>query len=512
MKISALVPAQALLSLANVSTINTTSGQLIGNEADGVRAFTGVRFAQPPVGELRWEPPVPYTSSDIVNATTPGPSCLQMFKYATAKHDMRLFNTPPPPGGENEDCLFLNVWAPTGGKKKKPVVVWIHGGSDAFGSATLAEYDGTSMAKNQDIIVVSMNYRTNVFGFPSAPDLAPDKNNLGQLDQELAFSWVQDNIEHFEGDKHKVTIMGQSAGARAVSDAVSRHTEANPPFRAAIMLSGAVTSTVPTLHFAAFNNFANASGCTQAPGAARLDCLRQIPAATIHNYTNGPLSGTFDPVVDNMTRYDDDLTRIRTNNTARVPILIGSLQDDGTVFTSGVKNLTTALPDLFGANAPSVATVRALYPGLNDSQVIAAAYRDKNFRCPAKLWSEAFVGSGIEYVYRYTYGASFADDAPYPNLGAWHTSELPELFGTYNASTATADEETLSNSFQTAFANFVKNPKVPPAANWPEYGSGTVAKIAYNGNVDLDNFIQPVASGTLDGPCAVWDKLLDFRP
>ncbi|KAI0062557.1 alpha/beta-hydrolase [Artomyces pyxidatus] len=211
MKISALVAAQAL-SLGQRPTIDTTSGRLVGHESNGGE-WRSARYAQPPVNQLRWEPLVPYLSNEIVNATTPGPSCLQMFAYSSADITEPVFDVPPRPGGEDGDCLFLNVWAPTGGRQEKPVVIWIHGGAYAFGSASLTEYNGMSVAQTQDVIMVSLNYRTNIFGFPSAPDLAPRNLNLGFLDQELAIDWVQQNIHLFGGDAIKVTIMGQSAGS-----------------------------------------------------------------------------------------------------------------------------------------------------------------------------------------------------------------------------------------------------------------------------------------------------------
>ncbi|KAF9259207.1 alpha/beta-hydrolase, partial [Marasmius fiardii PR-910] len=107
-----------------------------------------------------------------------------------------------------------------------------------FGTASLPSYDGTSIAHNQGVVVVTTNYRTNVFGFPSSPDLPPRGNNLGFLDQELALAWVQLNIEKCGGDPQQVTITGQSAGGTSVSTALARHDEARPPFRSAIMLSG----------------------------------------------------------------------------------------------------------------------------------------------------------------------------------------------------------------------------------------------------------------------------------
>ncbi|KAI0278329.1 Alpha/Beta hydrolase protein [Russula aff. rugulosa BPL654] len=440
-------------------TVNTTSGRLLGTQADGVASFKGIRFVHPPVGDLRWEPPVAFVSSDTQNATSIGPSCVQQFLFKGKLHRGTI-NTPAP--AENEDCLYLNVWAPASKSGPlKPVVVWIYGGGFEFGSSSLPVYDGTSFAKNQDVVFVSFNYRTNVFGFPTAQEISAPNNNLGLLDQELALTWVQDNIAQFGGDKTMVTIMVRPiCRGWSVSLAISRREPGvATPFRAGIMLSGARVSTLPALNFTIFDAFATAMGCGQAPGPQRLQCLRNVSASTIRAYTNGPDSGLFTQGIDNITAFDDPLQRIRTGQTARVPILLGSMEDDGSAFTYNLSNISTFL-ERFGSLASFVTPddVRGLYPGLTDTQVIADAERDIVFHCPAKLWSDAFVSSGIRSVYRYTYGAMFADLQPFPDLGVWHGSELPILFGTFNKSTASPAEVELSKSFQTAFANFVKNP------------------------------------------------------
>ncbi|KAF9065549.1 Alpha/Beta hydrolase protein [Rhodocollybia butyracea] len=497
-------------------TVSTTSGRLQGVEQDGVMSFKGVRFGQPPTGLLRWEPPLPFVSAATQNATVLSPSCVQQFAFATASFIESLFNNPPVP--EDEDCLFLNVWAPsTSGSSQaalKPVVFWIYGGSLAFGTGSLLQYDGTSITSNQGIVVVTFNYRTNIFGFPGTPDLPIQANNLGFLDQELALKWVQLNIRQFGGDPEKITIMGQSAGAVSVSGLVVRH-PVDPPFRAAILFSGATPDSAPSLtEFDSFNAFSTAVGCTQAPGLARLACLKAISTATIRAYTNGPLSGAFGAVIDNVTTFGDNLERIRAGNAARVPVLAGNMQNDGTLFTVGETNLTAFLDASGLGSFVSADLVRTLYPGQNDTDVIADADRDLVFLCPASLWTEAFVQSGISSVYRYEYGAVFPDLQVFPNAGAWHSTELPELFGTFNASTATPNEVTLSQTFQTAIANFVKNPNQSPAPNWPEYIPGnntqTLARLAYNGNVDTGNFVQAVTSDSEDAPCAVWNAFLDF--
>ena len=188
-----------------------------------------------------------------------------------------------------------------------------------LGTASMPMYDGEAFARKQDVVVVSFNYRTNVFGFPTSSDLVSTGNNLGFLDQELALAWVQENIAQFGGDKSKVTVMvgalahgahvrhmrpifcrqGHSAGAQSISLAISRrNSSVVPPFRSAIMFSGVKTSASPVPNFANFQAFATAMGCSQSPGPDRLDCLRQIPASTIRNYTNSNPLVTFVPHVD----------------------------------------------------------------------------------------------------------------------------------------------------------------------------------------------------------------------
>ncbi|KAI0030911.1 Alpha/Beta hydrolase protein, partial [Vararia minispora EC-137] len=212
-----------------------------------------------------------------------------------------------------------------------------------------------------------------------------------------------------------------------------------------------------------------------------------------------------------ITVFADPLQRIRTGLTARKPIIIGNTEDDGTFFTFGQTNLTAFLHSTIGGLVPAD-VVRSLYPGMNDTEIIADAIRDLVFRCPASLWGAAFVESGVPDVFRYSYGdifmsrrrpvlilmickgAIFADTQVFPGAGAWHASELPELFGTFNASTATPNEVTLSSTFQAAFANFIKDPTSSPARGWPKYVPGnstqTLAKIAYMDNVKPNDFVQ----------------------
>ncbi|KAK7046997.1 carboxylic ester hydrolase [Favolaschia claudopus] len=473
LKLALALAFQACYVQSAAVSVSTSSGVLQGKRADGLMVFKGVRFGQPPTGILRWAPPVAFTSHVNHNATTMGPSCVQQFTFARAAINQPIFNTPPPP--EDEDCLFLNVWAPAPARSRLPVVVWIYGGALAFGTAWTPEYDGASLASNQNVVVVTFNYRTNVFGFPDSPRSSLDHNNLGFLDQDLALRWVQRNIAKFGGDPRKLhcNFQGQSSGAASVAAAYVRHTAGTAPFRGAIMLSGAVESRNPTPSFTSFN--------------------AAISASTIRAYTNGPSSGTWTSLVDSVTVFADPLQRRRH------------------AFRDQPNDLPIYLNATYG-NRVTADQVRALYaPGLSDNALIANVERDA-----AELWGEAAVSAGTSNVYRYAYGAVFSDLQFFPNLGAWHSSELFEIFGTYNRSTATATERTLSSTMQSIVGNFARNPAAPPAPHWPKYRPGnktsTLAKLAYNSNVALANVVQTVRSNSLDLPCdRLWNQLLDVR-
>ena len=182
---------------------------------DGVRSFKGLPFAQPPVGDLRWREPQPAKNwSGVRNADKFGPACMQRLS-PNADYWLRG-------DGMSEDCLYLNVWTPAkSGREKLPVLVYIFGGGFQNGDGSEPRYDGESMAR-KGIVAVSLNYRTNIFGFFVHPELTRESphhasGNYGLLDQVAALRWVQKNIAAFGGDPKRVTIAGESAGSISVS-------------------------------------------------------------------------------------------------------------------------------------------------------------------------------------------------------------------------------------------------------------------------------------------------------
>ncbi|KIM75270.1 hypothetical protein PILCRDRAFT_13689 [Piloderma croceum F 1598] len=519
---------QLVLSFSTISrasavqspTVITTSGRLVGlDDGAGVISFKKVPYAQPPTGSQRWKPPAALVSGNTVDASALGPSCLQQFPLAGQAATIPLFNTPPPPS-ENEDCLFLNVWAPASIQGPlKAVIFWIHGGALSFGSASLPYYDGTSLAQNQDVVVVTINYRTNVFGFPFGSDAAEiplNQRNLGLLDQELALQWVRLNIHAFGGDANRIALMGQSAGASSVTWLLQRH-PINPPFQSAILLSSVFSVEVtPTTNEQAWTAFATAVGCAGSAGVQRLTCLKQVSASTIHNFFNGPNAPpVFSALIDNITVFANPIQRILDHKVARVPILQGNMENDASVFVLGQSDVGTFLNNTFGPGVITPAAIAPLYPGLSGFSEISQIDRDFSFICPASLHTSAYARSGMTNVFRYIYGAVFADLQLFPGIGAWHGSELPELFGTYNRTSATASEVQLSSTFQTIVASFAKNPFVSPVPSWPKYNpnSTTLANLAFNGNVALNNVVQTTSTAQLDEACApFWDSIVLLPP
>ncbi|MGH8302803.1 MAG: carboxylesterase family protein, partial [Steroidobacteraceae bacterium] len=194
-------------AFADRAVVNIAQGVLEGRvDARGVRAFKGIPYARPPVGNLRWKPPVAAGGwTGVRDASRFGAGCIQPPWPAASIYDDGI-------SGFSEDCLFLNVWAPAHARKA-PVIVWIYGGGLVYGSTSEPYYEGTSFATH-GVVFVSMNYRLGVLGWLALPALNAESargvsGNYGLLDQIAALRWVKRNIAAFGGDPHNVTIMGE---------------------------------------------------------------------------------------------------------------------------------------------------------------------------------------------------------------------------------------------------------------------------------------------------------------
>ncbi|PFH62375.1 hypothetical protein XA68_13969 [Ophiocordyceps unilateralis] len=466
------------LPAPNCPTVTADSGVLVGTATSlpcastAVNRFLGIPFAEPPI---RFDPPQPAPNwAGVYDATQYKPACIQKFDGPEGDRERikDWFATPPQPNGESEDCLYLNVYAPAGAAQgSKAVMFWLFGGSFAFGSGSLPLYDGSSFAANHDVVIVISNYRTNVFGFPGSPEKPQSEQNLGLLDQRLALDWVQRNIAAFGGDPSRVTLFGESAGAGSVDLLVSNPPEP-VPFIGAIMQSGQSGLSLPNNDSArSWQKLIKAADCDPEDA---LECIRALPAEKIRDIIEREKLA-FVPIYDDGETYASTGRLDRRDSTpkesriARVPILIGSNADEGTILTYGMANGVTdqLLKQVPGSSLDNVNKLLGAYgqserPGLGFvNRQLASVIGDFAFTCPAKVIGEESAAAHIP-SWRYMFDAAFPNHEAFPGSGAWHSSEIGLIFGTYNRTGRTPYQEKLSIAMQRAWADFAKDPSGGP--------------------------------------------------
>lgn len=386
-------PTDPLLLSTDLGPIRGTNATL-----EGVRAFLGVPFAEPPVGDLRFAPPVTRTAwTDEFDAATPGAACPQLAVGVTAQ----FLVTPD----WEDDCLSLSVWSPDGATDL-PVMVWFHGGSLVTGSAHQPFFIGDNLAA-KGAVVVNVNYRLGALGYLDG--------NWGLLDQVEALDWVQRNIASFGGDPEAVTIFGESAGGFSVCALLAASPA--PEFAQAIIQSGSGCHRLQPAPdaAAATQAFLAATACTD------LECARSLP-------TDELLTIPFDPTLiadgETLTRSAYDLALDR--ELPGRPIMTGFNADEATLFTIGLSiaddSELTALVAEFTDDPPAVL---ALYPAdqfEGPTSRYLTMWTDAVFACPAL----AFAGATRDtFVYEFTY---VSPSTPF-DLGATHGAELAYVFG-----------------------------------------------------------------------------------
>ena len=204
--------AQDFLNDGPPVVVETTYGPVEGQKIKDIQVFRGIPFAAPPVGPLRFRPPVaPAAWSQPLAAKVRTPACAQVLYYDPTENSNDVMS---------EDCLTLNVWTPGADTKARPVMVFIHGGALVGGSARNTWYDGTTLARRGDVVVVTIQYRLGVLGFLELAKFGgkefAESGNVGYLDQVAALQWVHSNIRNFGGNAKNVTIFGESAGGASV--------------------------------------------------------------------------------------------------------------------------------------------------------------------------------------------------------------------------------------------------------------------------------------------------------
>ena len=320
---------------SNGSVVELRAGRLVGVRKEGVSVFWGVPYAQPPVGPLRFRPPVEGTPWEGVRQARSFGSIAHQFPTDLEQMQGRL-DLP-----QSEDCLTLNIWTPQPDTARRPVMVWIHGGAYLNGTGAAEWFDGTSFATRHDVVLVTINYRLAVFGYLHLAGLSPEEvgsGNCGLLDQIAALQWVADNIASFGGDPDNVTVFGESAGAMSVGVLLGTPGAAGL-FHRAILQSGAA-SNVTTAEDATAVAVAVLAALGLSPDGEGVTRLRELPASEIMaaygavavshapDMAAARIVPTFAPVVDGAVLPQEPLRAIREGASSSVPVMIGTNRDE----------------------------------------------------------------------------------------------------------------------------------------------------------------------------------------
>jgi para-nitrobenzyl esterase len=460
----------------------------------GIQTYFGVPFAKPPVGDLRWKAPQPLSPWQGIKITKNfGPRPMQKLIWG----DMNSRSN-----GVSEDCLYLNVWTPAKRNDKDlPVLVYFYGGGNVAGDGSEPRYDGESMAK-KGIVVVTCNYRLNVFGNFAHPELSAETSykgsgNYGYLDQVAALKWVQKNISAFGGNPKRVTIAGESAGSISVS-----YQMASPLAKG--LIAGAIGESgagiFPTMAPVSLKE-AEQTGLEFAKnaGVPSLKALRALSARELYEIYDESRKFGFPVVIDGHFLKEKLPETFQSKNQAQVPLLVGwnSAEMPGQAFMQGKafteENFIERVKQEYPKDHDKILK---LYPNGNSREIeqsASALASDRFISYASWKWFDLHRKNSDQPVYRYYYSklrpelkdntmeAGFAGGTKKrdPNapkaadaIGAPHACEIEYCMGNLHLIKEyawTEDDYKVSETMQSYFANFIKtgNPNGEKLSDWP---------------------------------------------
>lgn len=480
--------AATAIAQADSLTVDTAQGRVQGKKINRgkVKAFLGLPYAAPPVGDLRWKAPEPPAQwNGVRNARSYGAHCYQH------PFDDMVFQDD----GPSEDCLFLNVYAPAKAKanSKLPVMFWIHGGGYSGGSASEPRHNGDFLP-SKGVVLVTINYRLGVFGFLATDDLAKEADgaagNYGLLDMVAALQWVKANIAHFGGDPANVTIFGESAGSFAVSTLMAA-APARGLFQKAIGESGGALSD--TLSAASLQSYEErcaewASGL----GATTIAQLRAMPADAVLEASRKSGAPRFSAVVDGRLLTASVTEIYAQGKQAHIPLLAGWNRDENASLVRGmtVEKWKEFAAKHFGVRAEEFLK---LYPGETDQQAARSATdygSDAFIAFGTWKWMEAHLKTGDSPEFRYHFELAAPPSKFHPDASAFHSDDIEYVFGTLDTRPGAVwrpEDRKLSDQIMSYWTNFARtgDPNGSGLPAWPKYADDRAL-------IHLDN---PITAG-----------------
>lgn len=511
------------MAIGHTQIVNTTYGAVQGLTQDGVSSFLGIPFASPPVGPLRWKPPIPHPGwTGVRSAQVYPPACPQ-----------KTFSPTDSVGTVvgSEDCLYLNVWTPNL-SGSLPVMVFIHGGGNQQGSIgqsllNTRIYEGKHLAQRGQVVVLTVQYRLAALGNLVHPGLEEESTygkagNYGTLDLVAALQWVQQNIERFGGDPKRVTLFGESAGGVNTGNLMAMPA-AEGLFHRAIIQSAAPRLKAYAVARLEGVDFAQKLGATGTP-AQQVAYLRALPPDSLVRDDVSPISsggvaqGSWQPVQDNYWFPQAPLDAMRGGQHQPMPLIIGSNSEEMSLNVPPV--FTPLMLQAFVQStipAPYRQQVLALYPPGTTNEQARASYvalvSDAQFTASTRRVANCVSKNQTQPVWRYffTFRHTVPSLAPY---GAYHGMELFYVFNTWENtlfgsgplfSPADDSVQQLMVRYWTNFAR-TGDPNGQGLTSWPRY----------EGNTDCYMELKATPNGQFCGlrtaQCDLWDQIAGFLP
>ncbi len=472
----------------NQIIVETAAGRLAGRREGTLCVFRGIPYAAPPVGERRWAPPEacpPWPG--VRDASRFGPAAPQVSQAGAALpgHD-----APPE---QDEDCLFLNIWTPGPDDRRRPVMVWIHGGGFTAGAGSQPVYAGDRLAERGDIVYVSINFRLGLLGHLNLNEATggavASTGNEGLLDQLAALAWVRDNIAHFGGDPDNVTVFGESSGAMSIGCLLAMPA-ARGLFHRAILQSGTGRMARPldisvsvARHFLELTGLKrdDAAGLRSLPVARLLEIQQELAATAPGNIT--PVA----PVIDGQTLPGVPNEVAKAGAAMKIPIIVGNNRDEFNIALLRQPQLRdmdeAALTGLVQGLVPEnlaaalIDAYRAIRTGrgqpASPADLFSAIRTDVMFRLPAVELARAYGEHGLP-----AFNYLFAQESPAAGgtIGACHAMEIGFVFGRLDpefCGTGPAAEQ-LADRMQETWIAFARtgNPGGAGLGDWPPYWPG----------------------------------------
>jgi para-nitrobenzyl esterase len=490
---------------SNSLLATTKAGMVRGAVEDGIIVFKGVPYGAPPTGALRFMPPVPPAPwTGVRDALQFGDRCPQV--SAPSSPAWRSWDRQT---GESEDCLVLNVWTPAlRDGRRRPVMVWFHGGGFTSGSGSDTVYDGARLCQRGDVVLVTLNHRLNAFGYLYLAELGggkfADSGNVGQLDLVLALEWVRDNIKEFGGDPNNVMIFGESGGGGKVSVILAMPAANGLVHRAAIQSCLGLRGMTREAATKMAKDFMAA--LQLQPG--QVEELQKLPVRklldAVQAVTQG-MPGGFEPVVDGRVLPRDSFTPDAPTVSANVPIIVGYTKTEATIvllsydrgqstallpapnaFSLDWTTLPQALTPILGGYTEKVLVLcRREYPQASASDLYFRIATERSIGLASMALAERKSEQGRAPAFLYRLDWETPIDGG--QLRSPHSLDLPMVFDNVAKSDSligagAMEAQKVADAMSSVWIAFARTgrPDAKGLLHWPPYDTKTRSTMIFN--------------------------------